>query len=135
MKTKLICLCHYATVDKNTSNLSIINLINIIRGPNLPLMIPESCLVLLSEREKGDHQKIEVEVFVKLNKKLLINKKVEIDYLDKKLNQFIVNIHGLVIDQVGKLIFIVKKDNKQIAKYECAIELIPTIKTQQKSKS
>lgn len=127
MKTKIICLSHYALADKHTGQLSIINIIDTIKSPGLPLMLPEVCLVLVSEKEKGDPKEIELELFLKLNSKLLGSRKIKIDYIDKNFNNCIFTIGGLVIDQVGKLIFVVKRDNKQIAKHECLVDVIPKV--------
>ena len=79
MKTKVICLCKYAIIDKYKANLSIVNLINSIKAPQLPLMIPEACLVLVSEKQENEPKKTELELFVKLNKKLLIKQKAKIE--------------------------------------------------------
>lgn len=132
MRTKMICACKYAVIDKNTGRLSIINVLDAIKAPGLPLMIPEICLVVASEKQKSEPNKTEIELSLKLNKKVLIKHPMKIDYLDKYIHNCVFHINGLVIDQAGTLSFIVKKDNRQIAKYECLVNIDtkkqPTIK-------
>ena len=132
MKTKMICACKYAVIDKNTGRLSIINVLDTIKAPGLPLMIPEICLVLVSERQKSEPKSAETELSLKLNKKVLAKHPIKINFLDKYIHNFVFHINGLVINQAGTLSFIVKKDNRQIAKYECLVDIDtkkqPTIK-------
>ena len=71
---------------------------------------------------------------VPINKKLLAKQAIEINYLDKNFNNCIFNIVGLVIKEAGRLSFIVKKDNKQIAKHECMVDIETKIKPKIKEK-
>lgn len=128
MKTKIICVCKQAIVDKTTGRLSIINVIDTITPPLLPIVIPEIYIVLVSERQKGDPEQIDLELFVTLNRKLLGKRNISIDYLDKNFNNCIFSIHGLVIDEHGKLLFVVKRDNKQVAKCDCLLDIITKAK-------
>lgn len=91
--------------DADSNQISLINIIEEIQGPNFPAMHSGLCFVCLIEKEPSDEKTQYNSSFsVRLNEKVLLSQEIPIDFQQLTRTRFIFKLRGLVIPQVGTLV-------------------------------
>jgi hypothetical protein len=130
IKVDFVHIAQKAILDKGTNLLSLINIIdNGLISVGFPFVVQEFSLALRTTRDiDSDSPLLELDIIIQQEDKTLLKNKIKIDYQDKKNNNTVICIHGLVIEKPIPVEIIFKKDGEQLTKLEIPINTMdPTI--------
>lgn len=134
IKAEFAHVAEKAILDKRTNQLSLINVISAFGAVGFPFVVPECSFVMRTTRDiDTDPKSVEMDIIIKQQRNLLLQSKFKINYDDKKHNNTVIHIVGLVIQEPTPIEIICKKDNKQIAKLKIPIEQMTPEAKQQKT--
>lgn len=128
MKADFVHLAQKIIVDRDTGNVSLINLIDIFQTVSVPSVLHEFAIILRTEPETGDPEEVEVELVVQQDENELFRSKFKAFYKEGRPNNLIINIRGLLIKKISPVKFIFKRDGNNLI--EKLISVLPIIKAQ-----
>jgi hypothetical protein len=125
LNAKFIVYAKAATIDSFSNQLSISNVIEVLEAPEMPALIQESVLIILFERDtKKDSSKHQINLRLLENKKLIGEKKFDIDFESGDRNRTLVTMPILQLTSFGVLSFEISANKKVVASYTALINKV-----------
>lgn len=112
MKPLLHVCCSEIIRDAETNAISLINVLEEINGLGFPLLIPQFCIHLLSEREEREANTYEVRLKILNNETEVFSGDVKIDFQDKLRTRNNIKFAGFAVMLPGKLHVRFENDGK-----------------------
>jgi len=95
-----------SSIDQNSHNLSIFNIIEEVQSQGFPLIMQKIALVALFSRDSGDADTIKVALRVRLNDTLAFeNTDLAVNYQGAPRTRLSITLQGLVVKGPGNLVF------------------------------
>ena len=115
IKAEFAHIAQKAIIDKRTNQLSVINIIHGFGTVGFPFVVPEFSFVMRTTRDiDTDPKSVKIDIIIKQQKKELLKNLFKINFEDKKSNNTVVNIFGLVVEKPTPVEIICKIENKKI---------------------
>lgn len=124
IKVKTMLMCETIIQDKETGNLTAINILENGTVKSSPIFFPQIAILAISERSLEDPRTVNCSLQLSLNKEKLFDQQVTLDYFDKLNNRVVVRILGFVLPKPGILKATLKLGRKTIGSCEVKLELI-----------
>ncbi|MFC1557142.1 hypothetical protein ACFL5L_04085 [candidate division KSB1 bacterium] len=134
MKVRAFLCSENALIDKRTNLISLINIIESLGGVGLPFGVPRLVISSIFEKEKGDSDKFQFSIIIKINDDVLHKQDVKADFKGKNINRSFLELVGVSIPSLGDLILELKLQ-KESRQYIIKVENIQTKIQTQKSSS
>ena len=103
IKSTLTTGCEKVVIDGATNSVSIMGVIEEIRAPQFPIMIPKLALLFTLERSASDAEKPDAKVRFTLGGQLLAEIKVIVDFQTHLRTRCVLNVEQLVLPNPGPL--------------------------------
>ena len=104
--------------DKNTSQLSIFNVLDSIMPEGFPLFLPRMAFFAIWTKEQSDPDIYSAIFTIRYLKKILVETRLDLDFSGSIVSRSIIRISGFTVPGPGKLIFsLTTSSPKRIAKY------------------
>jgi hypothetical protein len=116
MKFKFIVISESSSVDKGSGNLSIFNIIESIKGPSFPILIPKmtvSSIIEFEEQDKSEHI-LTLEIKQK-NEDSLISQ-VPLKGNKNKTAKVGIKVNGYIVKEPGAIEILLKCDDEKYIK-------------------
>lgn len=134
MKT-IISLCSEDIIrDADTNSISIHNIIEELNVESIPFIIPKLSLFYLFQKEKGDENKYETTLTLKIGEKELQTFKIPINFQGKERTRNTIKIGGLPISLPGYLTVELKHSNNTLSELSIPIINRKVLNVEQKNK-
>jgi hypothetical protein len=115
-KFKNIIISEADSVDKDTGNLSLFNIFNTISASAFPIVMSKIVITVIVERESSDKLDGDIEFVMKQNGEICFKQTVAFLFNEDTYGtNLIIKLNNLVIEEPGKMEFIIKCDDETIA--------------------
>jgi hypothetical protein len=121
MKTLISLCCEDIIRDAESNSISIHNIIEEINGEGFPMLIPKFCIFLFIEKQSGDNDNTEANLFIKLNSNLLHSFPMAINFQGKSKTRNNIKIGGLPITELGVLTIEITHQSTVLANIEIPV--------------
>jgi hypothetical protein len=112
LKIKNLIISESNSLDKDTGNVSLFNILTNISAPAFPVVINKIVVTVILERGQSDCLNGNVELIVKQKDEIAFNQNVPYIFNDKSYGaNLIIKINTFIIKEPGEVEFIVKCDN------------------------
>lgn len=128
IRGKLLLCAEGVSIDRQSNNATIFNLIEQLNFKSLPVAYPKLVIFSLFERDDGDAETWDGEMLICINGAEVANPPIPVNFQGKRRSRNILTLGGLPITQPGKMeISIYEKGNRSIEIISYAIEItLPT---------
>lgn len=123
IKMKTMLMCETIIQDKETGNITVINIIENGTAESVPIFFPQITILAISERSSGDPGKVKCNLQLSLDNEKLFDQQLILDFHDKPNHRSVVKILGFVLPKPGTLKAALKLDRKTIGSYEVELAL------------
>jgi hypothetical protein len=112
----MIC-CRGASLDKESGNLSLFELLDTVNAPMFPLFV-QDMVVAVKFTKSGKEKSGNCRIVIEQGKVNLFDKEITVDFGEKPNAHLIARLRGLVVPQAGEVQFKAESEKrKQLAKY------------------
>ena len=105
MQLKQFLCCEGISIDQRHNNVSIFTIIDEITPGGLPVFLQKMTVFAAFQREESEPNEVALTLNISSGGKILSNNPVSVSFQGKLRFRFVAEIQGLVIPQVGPLIF------------------------------
>lgn len=103
IKSTLTTGCEKVVIDGATNSVSVMGVIEEIRSPQFPVMVPKLALLFTLERSASDPEKPDAKVRFTLGGQVLAEIKVVVDFQTHLRTRCVLNVEQLVLPNPGTL--------------------------------
>lgn len=134
IRMKLLAVAEDAVTDQERNNISLFNVIEAIKPPGFPIVIPRLVVVAITERDiESDPNEIDLRVRIGVaGGKKLSDATTRISYRGLKRNRLTVRVNALVISEPGFFNFDIYHGKRRLGRYTIDVEHLdePQIKAE-----
>lgn len=120
--TTLFAIANTAIVDRQTNHLSLIEVLDAIETPGLPVLIPKLTVVWIKKKEVNDPNSMLCNLEIRRNGEKSGEFPVAWDFNESMFHRSIAAITSFVIDQPGEIEFRITNAGKTLA--SCTLPVI-----------
>lgn len=133
IEAEFMQIAEKAILEKNTNQLSMINIIHMFATFGFPTAVHQFSFVLRTKRDiSKDPSEVELVIKIHQDDNELLSHNVQIGYDDKSTNNLAFTINGLLIPKPEPLVFTCIEGNRVLGSLEIEIKHIePEIKKEQ----
>lgn len=123
MKPMLLACATSLSVDQQTSNVSLFNLIEQLNAPSFPFTLPDFRLVAINRRDNDQEgDPTDIRLTIELEGTVLANTPFSIPFKGKPIARAFAHIGGLVVANPGLLTFCLRQQKKKLMEWTISIK-------------
>jgi hypothetical protein len=105
IESKLALLAEGISIDQESNQVSILNMLENLAGESFPLFIQRVVFFALFGREDADPSQHQAVFSITVGDRELVRQALQIDFADKKRTRAVVRMGAIVIPQPGSVVF------------------------------
>ena len=113
-KFKFVVVSESASVDRDSGNLSLFNIISGLQAPAFPVLMQKMVITTMFEKDPEDKNSGEVELTIKQKDENDFVRKIPYNSQGSNTGQIIITLNGFVFKNVGNIQIIIKNEKSQI---------------------
>ena len=122
MKCILLACAESTLLDANTNRVSLINILDGIRSPQFPILIPVLSVLAITQKDDGEDDDVTCVIKISLGDKIIFENPTDVNYQGAKMHRIMAAIQGLIVPDSGVMTIELLFNDEKVGSCEICVE-------------